>query len=71
MHDLLNNNDPMVFALIVLTVFVIHFIPSVIAFANGHTRRKLILLLNVLMGWTVIGWVVLLVWAINGSKTST
>ena len=40
---------------------VIYFLPSII----GHDKRAFpgIFLLNFLLGWTVIGWIVALIWA--------
>ena len=49
-----------------LTLFflvLLYFLPSII----GHDKRDAagIILLNVFLGWTVIGWVIALVWAIT------
>lgn len=45
--------------------FIFYFIPSYIALKR-HKRNKLaIILLNLLTGWTVIGWVVSLVWSVK------
>ena len=41
----------------------IYFLPSIIAFAKSKRDTAAILLLNIFLGWTVIGWVVALVWA--------
>jgi Superinfection immunity protein len=40
---------------------VVYFLPSII----GHDKRPFagIFLLNLLLGWTVIGWIFALVWA--------
>lgn len=46
-----------------LIAAVLYFVPTVVAFARGHHNRVAILLLNVFLGWTVIGWVGALVWA--------
>lgn len=42
---------------------VLYFLPAVIAYSRGSMHRGAILLLNLLVGWTVIGWWVLLVFA--------
>lgn len=60
--------DFAVFAATVVLLAILHFIPSFVAFARGHARRGLILLLNVLMGWTIIGWAALLYWASRGPR---
>ena len=43
--------------------FVMYFLPSILAFAKSKRDTAAILLLNIFLGWTVIGWVVALVWA--------
>ena len=40
------------------------FIPSVVAFFRAHRSKVAILTLNILLGWSGIGWVVALVWAL-------
>lgn len=43
--------------------FVLYFLPSILAFARNKRDIGAILLLNIFLGWTMIGWVVALVWA--------
>jgi hypothetical protein len=45
--------------------FVIYFLPTILAFARNKRDTAAILLLNLLLGWTMIGWVVALVWAVK------
>jgi hypothetical protein len=45
--------------------FVMYFLPSIIAFARSKRDTVAILLLNFFLGWTMIGWVVALVWALK------
>ncbi|MGA8621038.1 MAG: superinfection immunity protein [Candidatus Sulfotelmatobacter sp.] len=45
--------------------FVMYFLPSIIALARSKRDIAAILLLNFFLGWTVIGWVVSLVWAVK------
>ncbi|MGH6670434.1 MAG: superinfection immunity protein [Xanthobacteraceae bacterium] len=52
-------------ALLVLMFFA--FVPSVIAFVRHHHNRYAILVLNVLLGWTVIGWAMALVWSLTAT----
>jgi hypothetical protein len=42
---------------------LLYFIPAVVAVRRHHRQRLAITVLNVLLGWTLIGWVVALVWA--------
>ncbi len=45
-------------------VALLYFLPAVIGYARRAEHAGLILLLNVLLGWTVIGWWVLLAFAL-------
>jgi hypothetical protein len=45
--------------------FVMYFLPSIIAFARSKRDSAAIVLLNFFLGWTMIGWVVALVWAVK------
>ncbi len=42
---------------------LLHFLPTFVAAMRGHQNAVAIFVLNLLLGWTVIGWVVALVWA--------
>jgi len=41
-----------------------YLIPSIIVALRDTSHQKLIFLLNLCTGWTVIGWIVALVWSI-------
>jgi len=45
--------------------FVLYFLPAVVAFARSKRDAGSILLLNLFLGWTAIGWVIALVWALR------
>jgi hypothetical protein len=45
--------------------FVMYFLPSIIALARSKRDLTAIFLLNFFLGWTMIGWVVALVWAVK------
>lgn len=42
---------------------VLYFLPSIIALARNKRDMLAIFLLNFFLGWSVIGWIVALVWA--------
>jgi hypothetical protein len=47
-----------------LVVFlIIYFIPFLAALGNAHRQCGAIFILNLFLGWTLIGWVAALVWA--------
>jgi len=45
--------------------FVIYFLPTIIAAARSKRDVMSIFVLNLLLGWTAIGWVIALVWALK------
>ena len=48
---------------LILIGIVIYFLPTIIAAVRRHPNVLLIFLVNLLLGWTVIGWAGTLVWA--------
>lgn len=47
-----------------------YFLPGIIASMRGHESQNMIAFLNLILGWTVIGWLVLLVVAFTGTTSS-
>jgi hypothetical protein len=51
--------------MITLTILTaLFFLPAIIAIARGHNALA-IFLLNVFLGWTVIGWFWALIWSVT------
>lgn len=44
---------------------VVYLAPSAVAWNRKHNNRAAIITLNILLGWTLIGWVGALVWAMT------
>ncbi|QUG43853.1 superinfection immunity protein [Psychrobacillus sp. INOP01] len=51
------------FLLALILVLAIYFLPTIIAALKKKTNFLPILLLNLLLGWSLIGWIVALIWA--------
>lgn len=45
-----------------------YFLPAVVALGRKHKNRTSIFLVNLLLGWTLLFWVVALVWAFTASE---
>ena len=43
--------------------FLLYFLPTIVALLREKYDRVSIFLLNFFLGWSVIGWIVALVWA--------
>ena len=50
--------------LLIALIFAFYFLPTLIAFLRQHKNKLAIFLLNLLLGWTILGWVVSLVWSV-------
>lgn len=48
-----------------LALCVLYFLPLVIAHRRGHHQRVPIAALNILLGWTFLGWVIALIWSLS------
>lgn len=46
---------------------VIYFLPTVVATSRNHKNMASVFLLNLLTGWTFLGWVGSLVWAVSAN----
>ena len=57
-----------VLAFIVIVILIIYFIPAMIAEHREHRNKRAILVVNFFFGWTLLGWVGALVWAIYKEK---
>ncbi len=49
--------------LMLMAVVVIYMLPTLIAFGREHPRRQDLAVANILLGWTLIGWVAVFLWA--------
>ena len=52
--------------LLFLPGIVLYLLPSIIA--HNKTNFGGVFILNLLLGWTVIGWIIALVWALGGDS---
>jgi len=55
------------FSILLLTAIVIavYFLPTIFAIRRRHRNGTAILALNLLLGWTILGWVAALVWSLT------
>ncbi len=45
-----------------------YFLPAIVASNRKHPNATAILVLNLLAGWTFVGWVVAMVWAFTSTR---
>ena len=46
-----------------VVAIALYYLPAIIASQRRHKNASAILLTNLFLGWTFIGWVVALIWA--------
>ncbi len=54
-----------------VAAILIYFLPAVIAEHRKHGNLQSIRVVNVLLGWTLIGWVFSLAWALSTPTDSS
>ena len=56
---------------VTIPLAVIYFLPSVLAILRGHQSWWAIVALNLLLGWTMIGWIGALIWSLTAPRWGT
>jgi hypothetical protein len=56
------------FLLLLVFFGAIYFIPTIIALGRGKQNAGAIFALNLLLGWTFVGWVVSFVWSLTNDS---
>jgi cytochrome bd-type quinol oxidase subunit 2 len=62
--------EGLVVLVVLLIVMLLYFLPAFIAFRRRHRNRVAILVMNIFLGFTGIGWVVALIWAFTADIES-
>lgn len=56
-------SDSSIVAVLLVIMVLCYFLPTLIAYSRRHRKRAAILVLNLLTGWTAVGWVISAVWS--------
>jgi hypothetical protein len=60
-----------IIAIIIAALSFLYLLPFAIAIGRGRTNTGAICALNLFLGWTLVGWVVALVWAVAHDEVRT
>lgn len=55
--------------IVIILILAIYFLPSIIG--SKHRNSTSIFILNLLLGWTLLGWIVAIIWAVSNDKKET
>ena len=53
--------------IVVIALLILYFVPAIVAHDRKHNGFTAILIANLVFGWTVLGWIVILIWANNSN----
>jgi hypothetical protein len=53
-----------------LLVLWFYMMPTITAFNRGHRSAGAICALNILLGWTMLGWIAALVWSLTSPQAT-
>ena len=56
------------FALCLIVGGIGYIIPCLIAWDRGHQDQRKIWIVTILLGWTGVGWLIALIWSLNGPR---
>ena len=62
---------PLLLILFLILYVVIYFIPTYIAVKRKHYQKVAIILLNIFLGWSFVGWVIALVWSVTKERNDS
>lgn len=48
----------------VFLAFCFYFAPALVAAARQRSNKNAIFVLNLFLGWTVLGWIIALIWSV-------
>lgn len=54
--------------LMFIGMIVLYFVPTIIAVRRKHKSTGGIVALNILAGWTFVGWLIALVWSLSSAQ---
>jgi hypothetical protein len=55
--------------LVLIFVFLLfYFLPTIVALSRKRHNTGAIFVLNIFLGWSLIGWVISLVWAVSSDQ---
>lgn len=55
---------------IIAIACVLYFLPAIIASKRDHPNIAAIVLLNIFVGWTLLGWLGALIWSVAATPTA-
>ena len=71
LQNIQNNHsiqNVLIVSAIVIVLVAIYFHPTLVSYSRGHQSRLAIFFTNLLLGWSVVGWLFALIWSGTGVR---
>lgn len=62
------NTNEVLWGIVGVIGFLFYFAPSILAMLGNNDSAGGVIVMNIFLGWTFIGWVIALVWALSGPR---
>ena len=56
---------------VLILLFIVYWLPTGVAISRHHHNVASIIVINLLLGWTFIGWVIALAMSVSAIRPST
>lgn len=56
---------------LIVVIVLVYFVPTLVAFTRGVSNSGSVFVLNLFLGWTLVGWVVALAMAARSTEPRT
>ncbi len=50
-------------AILLAVIVILYLLPTILAYGRDHPYRQRLAVVNILFGWTLIGWILVFLWA--------
>ena len=65
----MSEGEAVVYVIIYIVIFIcLYLLPGIIAYKKERKNKLAILWATILLGWTGIGWIIALIWALTSEE---
>ncbi len=55
--------------LVIIVFTALYLTPTIIAYSRNHTNATGVMLVNIFLGWSGLGWLAALIWSVQIAKS--
>ncbi len=52
-----------------MLIAILYMLPTLVAYARDIPRRQVITVVNIILGWTLVVWVIAFIWAMSAQTS--